>query len=218
MFSDTPPQVVKKGMSFFSVSAICATAVIMTVIVSATGLGAYGLRFVDRKTDTIAGLMGQISEHLPELRDSLPPAILDAMDDERQPEYRDKLRISVKMAESGEGRHYARTVVEIENKGDQTVSMLTMRIVGLDKNGDPVLERKTWAASPMQLDGDWRGPLLPKETRRFAIRTYDNDDIVTLTHEVTDLRVWCGGQVSQDNDDKGLVALSKAVKKAVDPH
>ncbi|MEK6643751.1 MAG: hypothetical protein AABZ08_07560 [Planctomycetota bacterium] len=216
MFSDTPPPVVQKRMSFLSVSAICATAVIITTIVSGAGLGVYGLRFIDRKSDSLVGLMGQISEHLPEFRDSLPPAILDAMDDERRPEYRDNLRISVKLVESDESRH-GRTVVEIENKGDQTVSLLTMRIVGLDKNGDPVLERKTWAASPMQLDGDWRGPLLPKETRRFSIRHYDNDDVVTMTHEITDLRVWCGYDAAQDTENKGLVALTKAMKDAVDP-
>lgn len=207
MFSDNPPQIINKRMSFLSVLVVCVTTIIITAIVSTAGVGVYGLRIVDRKSDGLVSFLGQVTDHLPELRDALPPALQDAMDDERCPEYRDKLRVAVTLTDEDDRPHWRRACVEIENKGDETVSLLTLRIVALDKDGNPVAERQTWAASPLQLNGDWRGPLLPHQTRRFSMRGFDVDDADSVSHEITDIRVWCGYDESQEAPDKGVMAF-----------
>lgn len=215
MFSDTPPTIIHKRMSFFSVLAISFTAVLITVILSVAGIGVYGLRIVDRRADGLVGLIGQMADKLPEIRDALPPAIVDAIDDERRPDYLSNLRVSVKLVNDEDRRHRSRAAVEVENKGDETVSLLTMRVVSLDKNGDPLNERQTWVASPIQMEGDWRGPLLPHETRRFSVRYFDADNVSCLTHEMTEIRVWRGYDPGQVNDSKGLAARSLSAMKIV---
>lgn len=209
MFNEPPPPVIRKRMGFFSVLAVCLTSIIITAVVSTAGLGVYGLRVVDRKSDNLVGFVGELAKQLPELRDSLPPALFDAIDDERHPEYRSNIRVSVKRVTDEQRDRYCRAVVEVENKGDDTISMLTLRIVALDKNGDPVTERKTWVASPIQLDDDWRGPILPKETRRFAVRYFDADETASFSPEVTEIRTWRGYDDAQDNAVKGLMAMGK---------
>ena len=209
MFNEPPPPIIHKRMSFLAVSAICLTSIIITAVVSAAGLGVYGLRILDRKSDGLVGLVGNLAKQLPELRDSLPPALYDAIDDERHPEYRSNLRVSVKRVADDQRDRYCRAVVEVENKGDQTISMLTLRIVALDKNGEPISERKTWVASPIQLEDDWRGPILPKETRRLVVRYFDAEETASFSQEVTEIRTWAGYEITQDDDNKGLVALGR---------
>jgi hypothetical protein len=216
MFNEPPPQIIHKRMGFLSVTAICLTAIVITAVVSTVGLGVYGLRVVDKKSDGLVSLVGNLAKQLPELRDSLPPALYDAIDDERHPEYRGNLRVTVKRVADEKRDRYCRAVVEVENKGDQTVSLMTLRVVALDKNGEPVSERKTWVASPIQLDDDWRGPILPKETRRFALRYFDADETASFTQEVTEIRTWAGYDSPQDNDNKGIMALGRRIELAKD--
>ncbi|HUN82089.1 MAG TPA: hypothetical protein VMV81_11350 [Phycisphaerae bacterium] len=209
MFNEPPPPVIQKRMGFLSVTAICLTSIIITAVVSTAGLGVYGLRVVDKKSDNLVGMLGDLAKQLPELRDSLPPALFDAIDDERHPEYRSNIRVTVKRVADEKRDSFCRAVVEVENKGDDTISMLTLRIVALDKNGEPITERKTWVASPIQLDDDWRGPILPKETRRFAVRYFDADETASFSQEVTEIRTWRAYDDSQDNAPKGLMAIGK---------
>lgn len=215
MFSDNPPQIINKRMSFPSVLIVCVTSIVITAVVSTAGVGVYGLRIVDRKSDGLVSFLGQLTDKLPQLRDALPPALQDAMDDERRPDYRANLRVSVTLVGEADRRHRRRAAVEVENKGDETISLLTMRIVALDKDGNPVGERQTWAVSPLQMDGDWRGPLLPHETRRFSVKGFDVEDAASVSHEITDLRVWCGYDESQDKPSKGVMALDKSVRRTI---
>jgi hypothetical protein len=207
MITEPPQTIINKRMSFLSVIVLCITFVVITLIVSAAGVGIYSLRILDKKSDGLVQFVGQLAEKLPQIRDSLPPVVLDAIDDERRPDYIDQLRVKVKLVHDEGKRWASRAAVEIENKGDETISLLTMRIVMLDADGQPLGERQTWAASPLQLDGEWRGPLLPRETRRLALRCADSDDVASLSHEITDIRIWCKYDESQDNDNKRVVAL-----------
>jgi hypothetical protein len=177
-------------MSFFSVLAISLTAIIVTTIVSATGICLYGLRVVDKKSDSLVGLVEQAAIHLPEFRKALPPVLADALDDVRRPDYLEQLDVTVRKIEGDRRSDRRWAVVEIENLGDEIVSLLSMRIIGLDDNGDPVAECHAWAATPLQIEDDWRGPLLPGATRRFSVRSHHGHRSVELTHEITDIRVW----------------------------
>lgn len=195
MFQENGPTIVRKRLSFFSIVAISLAAVLMTTIVSASGIVLYSLRVIDKKSDGLISLVGNIAEDLPEFRKVLPPALADAIDDQRMPGYLEHLRVSVRMAKDAGRRSRSYAVVEVENLGDRIVSLLSMRIVGLDKDGDPVAERSTFVATPLQIEGEWRGPLMPHSTRRFPIRCWNGQAATELTHEITDVRIWSGDGV-----------------------
>jgi len=211
---DAPPPVVKKRMSFLSVALLCGTSIVITTILTAGGLAGYGLRFVDHKTETLPALIAQVAEKLPQIYDALPPALVDAMDDERRPEYRDQLRVSVRLGEVSDPWGGRRAIVEVENKGEDTVNLLSMRIVSLDKRGEPLDEQCTWAATPLQMDDSWRGPLLPRSRRQFSVRCRDAEDAASVSHEITEIRVWRGCEEDAEEDDEASVRARRVALNA----
>ncbi|RIK62512.1 MAG: hypothetical protein DCC65_17255 [Planctomycetota bacterium] len=190
MFHDSGAHVVKKPMGFLAVSALGFSAVLVTALVSVTGLAVYGIRVVDKKTGNLMELVQETAKTLPEIRAALPPALADALDDVRVPEYRDSLLVSTKLSEGTDRWGYHKATVEVENTGDQTVSLLSMRLVGLDGDGDPSAEYNVWAATPLQIEDEWRGPLLPRETRRFVIRGFPEKSVTQVVPEITEVRLW----------------------------
>jgi len=199
MYKEDGTTVVRKRLSCVSVLILSLTAIIVTVVVSASGIAVYALTVVDQKTDTLVGLVGEAARALPELREALPPALADALDDERSPEYVHQLEVAVR---AGGADRYGRQrcLIEVENTGDKVVSLLSMRIVGLDDDGDVVYERNTWAATPIQIEDEWRGPLLPHETRRFSVWSCREGAASEITHEITDVRVWAGRAASRADE------------------
>jgi len=190
MYNDNGVTVVRKRVSFPAATAIGVTAIIVTAIVSASGIALYGIRVVDKKSDGILRMVSDTVKSLPDLQKALPPVLADAIDDVRRPDYIKNMSVSVRPSAVGSARGCYRATVEVENCGDQTVSYLSMRIVGLDETGDPVAERCTWAATPVQIEDEWRGPLLPHETRRFPVYWWGGEEPVELTYEITDIRIW----------------------------
>jgi hypothetical protein len=221
---DVGATVVKRRMGFASSLVWGLTGIIVTTIVAASGIAIYALRMVDHRADGAVGLVSQILEALPDYAAALPPALADAIDDVRRPEYRSQLAITTKLLPREarearetrgwrEGRTVASASVEVRNNGDETVSLLSMRLVGLDEEGQAVEERCTWAATPIQVEDEWRGPLLPGETRRFVVRWWAAAPMAKVTHEVTDVRVWCGPREDDDadvdeHDSKGTSAAA----------
>ena len=112
--------------------------------------------------------------------------------DERHPEYLQNVAISTKLVEEQGDQRWPRkrVVVEVQNNGNEVVTLLSLRLVGLNADGDPVREWQTWAATPLQLEDEWRGPLLPHETRRFAVWCRSSDQPAKITHEVSEVRLW----------------------------
>lgn len=192
MFNHSDGHIVKKPLGFFAASALGLSAVLVTTIFSATGIALYGLRVVDKKTGNLIELVQEAARTIPELREALPPALADAIEDVRAPEYRDSLRVSAGLSAAAEPRGWRNATIEIENKGSRTISLMSMRIVGLDQDGAPTQERQVWAATPLQIDGDWRGPLLPQETRRLVVRGFSDKNVSRIVPEITEVRVWDG--------------------------
>lgn len=194
---------VHKKRSFLSTLAWGFSGVLMTVLVCATSLALYAMNIVDRKTDTLTGFVRETIRTLPDLIDALPPALADIFDDRRMPEYVDSIEITAKLIGSERsGRHgyWIRPVIEVHNHGDELVSLLSMHVVVVDQNGDPVDEMNEWAATPFAADDSWRGPLLPGATRRIVarhvyLRDADSADHLRAEVEITDLRVWTGNAV-----------------------
>lgn len=202
---DSGVGVVRKPMSFLAVGALGLSAVLVSAIVCGSGVALYAIRVADHKTGNLSELIRETARSLPEIRASLPPALSDAIDDERSPEYRDQLNITTKLTEGKTRWGGRRAIVEIENRGDKVVSMLTMRLVGLNKDNDPIRAEPVYAATPIQIDNDWRGPLLPRETRRMSIWFDTEEGLARVAEEVTEVRVWTGGKHSKpvhvDNEE-----------------
>ena len=213
MFTDPNTPVVRKRMSFLSVTVISLTSLCITLIFCASGIALYGMRLLDKKSDTLVGLVGQVAENLPELRAALPPALADAIDDERRPDYRENLIITARLVQPDDHRGYSRAIVSVENTGDHVVSLLGLRLVGLDQAGDPISEQDAWAATPLQIKDDWRGPLQPHEKRLFPIYWYRNSQPAEVSVEVTDIRVWRGPTApSTSQSESPLAAGNRPVE------
>jgi len=201
------PTVVRKRLSFVSVAAICLSSFLIVVILSASMIAVYGLHVVDRKSDSLVDLVAQAAKSLPEYRAALPPVLADAIDDVRDPSYRDHLDVAVQLRSRSEGnrRRSPQATVRIRNDGDKVVSVLGLRLIGLDSDGVVVTEQNAYAATPLLIEDDWRGPLLPGSTRTFPVWFCYSSDPTDLMWEITELRVW-----DEDQAEKGVTAVVPA--------
>jgi hypothetical protein len=154
----------------------------------------YSLRILDSKASALIGFAGNTIESLPELIDALPPAIGDVLSDRRAPDYAANLELSVRFVanEQGEG---VRPVVTVTNKGKEVVSMLAVRVAALDARKVPIREWTEVVATPIAIDDDWRGPLMPGATRHVVLSSWrsfpaDKIDAFSAAPEISELRVW----------------------------
>ncbi len=203
------PQVVEKKRSFLATAALGASVVVVCLIGSVTTLGICAMSILDSKTEDIFEFAEMAVGSVPELVDSLPPVLADLVNDERRPDYADRIDVSVRLVEAYQGRGI-RSVIEVRNRGDEVVSLISMRIVVLNDRGEPVCESNEWAATPVAAEDEWRGPLLPGSERMFAGDGWltgkgGSGEDLTVSYEITDVRVWRGG-----DGDGGVVALTRA--------
>jgi hypothetical protein len=177
--------------------ALGASAVAVTGIAGLTSIVLYGMNIADRKTGNLMDCVQQAVRSLPEIRESLPPVFADALNDQRAPDYIDQLDVSARIAKTTD-RHgpSARPVLEIRNKGDRTVSLMSMRVVVVNDDGDPIAEINTWGATPLAVDdNEWRGPLMPGATRliplnSWHLREIPRDENLRVECEITEVRTW----------------------------
>lgn len=199
-------QAAAKTRSFFSTLVVGLTCVLTTAIVCASAATIYGMRIVERNADNLFAFAGTSLAELPELARSLPPALADLLADRRTPGYVEQLDVSVSMAESPRGSGRLSPVIQVRNRGDQVVSLLSMRVTIVDEEGRPVAENNEWAATPLAADDDWRGPLLPGSTRSFAadgcrVRSGWYDGELRAQAEITDVRTWDGTDRMEPADE-----------------
>jgi hypothetical protein len=156
-------------------------------------LGIYGLHTADGTVGSVLSLTGNVVSGLPEWLQNLPPLLSETLDDRRAPDYRDQIEVSVETKPSPRDSRRDLAVIEVENNGPETVTVLALTVVLEDEDGIPACETRTYAATPFALDEDeWRGPLLPGSKRRFTVCRYGHDDDLSATVEVAELRVWNG--------------------------
>lgn len=205
------PQVIHKKRSFLATLALGLSGIIVVLTLCVSGIFIYAMNIADRKTDNLLDFAGEMVRHVPQLRESLPPILGDAISDERSVTYQSELDVAVKVAfvRDTDFRHPRaglQPVIEVKNSGDRVVSFLSMRVVLLDPDGIPVAEMNEWAATPIA-DGDhsWRGPLFPGAKRSFRARPHYLDDEraplfdvddpdgtggIRGEVEITELRLW----------------------------
>jgi len=154
----------------------------------------FGLRMVDRHFGSAVHIAENAIGNLPEFIEGLPPAIKDALHDRRAPEYATSIETTVDMVESKDNETVFPTIT-IRNKGTELVSLLTVRVAALDARGRATHEWTTAAATPIGIEREWRGPLMPGGTRHVVLDHgcyYQNDldGSETLVVEIADVRVW----------------------------
>ncbi|MBN1360647.1 MAG: hypothetical protein JW993_08650 [Sedimentisphaerales bacterium] len=188
------PAVIQRH-TFLSSVASGLAGVIVTIIVCGTVALLYTVHLASDKSEQIITLAQSAVRGLPEFQRSLPPAVADMLDDRRQPGYAGQLAITAKVTTQPDSRGRTRTTIEIVNNGSEVVSLLSLRVVLLDEDGELVSEFQEWAATPVALEDDWRGPLMPGSKRRFVCHSgYPYHvgplDTVKPEIEITELRVW----------------------------
>ncbi len=192
------PKITYKKHTFLSSVAMGLSAIVITIIISCTVLVIYGIHFAGDRSEKLVSLASDAVGSLPELREALPPALADVLDDRREPQYASELDISAATALTADQHRSARTKIEVVNEGSEIVSLLCLRIVVFGPNGEILSESNEWAATPIAADHDWRGPLMPGSRRYFissrrAPGVLLGDELKTEV-EITDLRVWNGPQ------------------------
>jgi hypothetical protein len=148
------------------------------------------MHLTDRWCSQAVGLAGTTLENLPETLEALPGALGDLADYRRAPDYADQLAVEVRLASDPHG--HPRSVITVQNRGSEVVTLLGLRIVGLDADGDPVREWSEYAATPVMIDDEWRGPLLPSRSRIFTAGGWwgQRSDVASVKWEITDVWIW----------------------------
>ena len=193
------PVIVKKS-SFLSAIAFGFFGTLAIVIVCAASVAFYAVNVIDRKTNDVFDLGSNIVTELPELKEALPPVVSDALNDRRAPDYRQKIEVAARLIE-GEHKHSDKVVFDISNNGDELITMLALRGTLLDESGTIVRSFVSYPATPLAIDNDWPGPLMPGSTRQIGINIYHHSDLANgkVTVELADLRVWNNNAKEQSN-------------------
>ena len=183
----TPGAVVVKRDGFFTAIVKGLFGIVVVLIICGTVFGVFGIAKLDQNFKLATSGVLQI---LPEWQKTLPPVIADALSDKREPEYRKSVKIETKLVagekeaddESADdddrprGRHGhdapATLVMNVTNNGDETVSVLALRVVAEDEKGVPRWQQSIYAATPLVLDCNWVGPLLPGSTKKLSFSVW----------------------------------------------
>ncbi len=192
---ETVPQIVNKPRSFLSTLAWGVSGLAMVLVVSGTAIIIYGMNIADRKAGSVFELVARGVQGLPELEKALPPALADLLNDQRRPDYADKVQVTVKLANAAGEKGGVRPIVEVVNQGPELISLLSARLVVVNDRGEPVFEQNEWLATPVAADHDWRGPLMPGSSRlipgrRIGVGASAAGGAFSARIEITDLRVW----------------------------
>ena len=206
--STMPAVVVRKG-GFLSSLFSGLFGFLIATVVCASGLGFYALHIVDTKVDGLFTITSDVISGLPEWHRNLPPLLSELLDDRRAPEYRKQIDVAVQTLPCPEDPAREVTVVSVANKGSETITVLALNVVLENADGVPVSERRVYAASPITVDEDeWRGPLLPGDSRRFIVGLHGHfrvDRVGDLEPSVgvSELRIWNGPRDQQPEASDG---------------
>lgn len=187
--SRNAPVVVRKG-GFFSSLVLGLFGTIAVVVICAAAVVIYGMNLVDRKFDHVVRLAPEMLHTLEDWQSFLPPVFSDALRDRRDPAYRDKVELSVDFLFDDRGAGRA-AVLTINNNGRETISLLGVRLVVENDAGAPIRDWVEYPVTPLALEHEWPGPLLPDSDRRIRLHGPPSD---SLTHhlraEIVELRTW----------------------------
>lgn len=208
----TPAIIVKKG-GFLSALAYGFFGFLSVCVISAAGIGVVALRSGDR----VIEMVSSVATHPERFRSVMPSALAELFCDRRAPEYRDHLKIDATLRSAKHNGRGTEAIITVHNDGPETVSLLGLNVVVQDRDGAPVDEIRSYAATPFMVDhGDWRGPLAPGATRKF-VRWVSSDraNDLDVDTEVVELRVLDTAKITEDR--KQLAPAVTEATRAIAP-
>lgn len=167
-------------------------------IASGTSVVLYGMHVLNRNAaeaiDLVDNTIGGTLAGLPDLLASLPDAVNELLNDRRAPDYASNIGVTVDFVVD-DRTGGVRPVLTVVNNGDSVVSLLAVRVAALNENQLPVEDWTEVIATPVAVDHDWRGPLMPGNTRHVALSrrrgiTAEQMEDITGVWEISDIRVW----------------------------
>ncbi len=200
--NEHPQIIVNKRSGFLTALAHGFFGLLIAVVLVVAVVVVTGVYFADRNIGQVIALTRDAGGSLREWREFLPPAISEALEDRRAPDYRNALEIEALVADAdaqGVSSHSHHNnsryvLVRVSNRGDEVISLLTGRIVLYDANRVPVHEKVVAVATPFALDIDredkWRGPLWPGQTREFVATRAPTRGEYHAEFDLADLRTW----------------------------
>jgi hypothetical protein len=163
-----PSYITFRKHTFLSSAVMGFSAILITLMVTCTAVLLYTVHLASDKSERVITLAQSAIRGLPELMHSLPPALADMLDDHRRPDYCKELTISAKATAQPDSHGRVRTTIEVVNNGQEVVSLLSLRILILDAQNQPLCESQEWATTPLAADNGWRGPIMPGARRHFV--------------------------------------------------
>jgi len=164
-------------------------------ISSASALILYGMRIIDGRAGGVLTFAADTVSGLPQLIDAMPPGVDDLLSLRRDPSYAANVSAKATLV-SGDRSGRLRPVLEITNRGDSVISLLVVRVAAMDEHNIPVGEWTEVVATPVAVEGPWRGPIMPHATRNVVMhggwRVFADDTNATLRPavEISDVFVW----------------------------
>jgi hypothetical protein len=193
---NTGPSVVVNKSGFLSSIAKGIFGTLIALIICGTVLGFAGLRMADKHAGKIIDgtcvVLPELIDAAAQWQDILPPVLADALNDRRAFEYREQVEIA-KTIKRYDAKYGERAVValEITNEGEEVVSLMMLRMVVEDEGPHSVVKVVN-VATPLAVEDDWAGPLLPGQTRKVPVSIRDVDGELDVSIELTELRLWSG--------------------------
>ncbi len=184
--------IVVRKTGFLTALAYGVFGLLAVIVVCSTVILVYSVNVVDRKADGVLETGRLLITSLPDLQKKLPPALADTLADHRDPEYRRNLDVGVRLAPDLGAGDRSYLTVKVQNNGPETVTLLAAQIRLLDESETVRRDVATYLATPVMIDGDWRGPLLPGSTRQCSFHVRDECAGLRPVIEIADLRVWSG--------------------------
>lgn len=217
-----PSYIMIRKHTFLSSAALGFSAVIITLLVTGTAVLLYTVHLASDKSERVITLAQSAIRGLPDFANSLPPALGDMLDDHRRPDYCKDLTISAKATSQPDSYGRVRTTVEVVNNGPEVVSLLSLRIVILDEQDQPLCESQEWAATPMAADQGWRGPIMPGSRRHFVCyrncgHGAKNANNLNTEVEITELRVWNNPQNTNPTSNQPTQQAAASAECPVQP-
>lgn len=195
-----PSYITVRKHTFLSSAALGFSAIVITLLVACTTVVLYTVHLASDKSERVITLAQSAIRGLPEFTNSLPPALADMLDDQRRPDYCKELAITARITSQPGSHGRVRTTIEVVNNGPEVVSLLSLRVLLLDAQGQVLCESQEWAATPLAADDGWRGPIMPGSRRLFVSHrcgySANSTNDLTTEVEITELRVW-------NNEKKG---------------
>ncbi len=187
--------VTHQRMSPFTALFMGISSVIAVGIVSGATVTLYALNVIDTKAATLLDFTGSTVQNLPEIIESLPAVFSDIVHDRRSPEYASNIDVDVSFI-LDEKRGTLRPALNITNNGEEVVSVLAIRVAALNESQVPLREWTEVVATPIAIDRDWRGPLMPGATRHVLLHagwrgvSLENAEKISGAIEISEIRVW----------------------------